>query len=168
MFQYIRHLLSRDTQPTNIPSECKTELQDDPVSFLEHIQSGAYSSTFIQDARSTNTDSLLHLAIYYANRNKNEPGLYEAYQDVLKALLSKGANLNYQNHRGFTPLMYAVRFLLPDIVEDFLQNHECDLSLTSEKDHTARAMLDDYVDNPRANALKTQLDSHVHKVQKQP
>ena len=82
------------------------------------------------DVRATNLDGnppLLYL-VKYAPRNQVEPR--EQFEKVARIMLERGADINYQNRHGETPLYYAVvtdqlensAFLLRSGADPNLQN----------------------------------------------
>lgn len=155
--------LTRQTPPPLITSELIELINTSPQTLLWDIDDNKITSDFISSAKSSKGQTLLHLTIFYANRHKHNTDDYQVYHLLFATLLEQGADLNARDNGGYTPFMYAVRFLLTDMVETSLE-HGALLTMTSSKGKTPRMMLDEYKDNLRVCELKALLDGYHDKV----
>lgn len=116
-----------------------SELIEYPEQIIERLKKHDAAKDFIVRGRYTNGNTLLHAAIFAANRKKirttEHRFVTEEHFNLIKYLLDNGADVNAQERsKNFTPLMFSARFLLTDVFQLLLENG-ADLNLRSTETH---------------------------------
>jgi len=102
------------------------------------------------DYKDNNNNSLLYLLIYdyYCKQNKEYRNLL---CDCIEKFIKMGCNINEKDTNGYTPLIYAVKYKILEVVELLLQKGALKIIETRQDNKVKQIMAIDFIHCPYKN-----------------